>query len=232
MTTIVSRAYKDAATASAVVEALKTQGFPDRDISVFDAPAKDVQERMEAALIPDGTRAAYGEAIAGGKAVVAVRVEITPFGAARRAMSICDAHEPVAIEGADGNYYRASVPLQPGPEQSIYSDHRHIFYTPPAPGAPRTPRFSEMFGLPMLSSRKPREGTVYSGRKHFMEFSGLLSGRKPREGTVMPSGSFMSRRFWPQPLLSERKRDPKDVLLPHNTYVSKKFWPADLLSPR
>lgn len=232
MTTIVTRAYKDLDTAKAVVEALRAEGHPARDMDIFAKGDADLADKLAAAKVPASAVAAYVKAIEGGKPVVVARAEITPFGAAATAKRVLNSFNPVAVAGTDGDFYASTVPLT-GPAASIRADHGLIWTQPEEIAGKRGYRFSDNFGWKMLSDRKPAEGTIYSGRKHFTEgwFGGLLSSRKPAEGTIKTDHPHMSKSFWPAPLLSDRKPAPGLVMKDH-PHMSKSFWPAPLLSQR
>jgi hypothetical protein len=232
MTTIVTRAYKDLDTAKAVAEALRAEGHPARDMDMFAKGEADLAGKLAAAKVPADAVPAFVKAIEGGKPVVVARAEITPFGAAATAKRVLGSFNPVAVEGTDGDFYLSTVPLT-GPAASIRTDHGLIWTRPEEIAGKRGYRFSDNFGWKLLSDRKPREGTIHSGRKLFTEgwFGGLLSSRKPAEGTIKKDHPHMSKAFWPAPLLSERKPAEGTIMKDH-PHMSQRFWPGPLLSQR
>jgi hypothetical protein len=232
MTTIVTRAYKDLETAKAVVEALRAEGHPARDMNLFAKGEADLEAKLAAAKVPASAAAAYAKAVEGGKPVVVARAEITPFGAAATAKRVLNSFNPVAVAGADGDFYVSTVPMS-GPAASIRTDHGLIWTRPEEIAGKRGYRFSSNFGWKLLSDRKPAEGAIYKGRKHFTEgwFGGLLSTRKPAEGTIKKDHPHMSKSFWPSALLSDRKPAEGTIMKDH-PHMSQRFWPAPLLSQR
>ena len=229
MTTIVTRAYKDLDTAKAVVEALRAEGHPDRDMDLFAKGEADLAGKLAAAKVPANAVPAYVKAVEGGKPVVVARAEITPFGAAARAKSVANSFNPVAVPGTDGDFYAATVPIS-GPGANIRSDHGLIWTTREEIEGKRGYSFSANFGWKMLSERKPAEGIVYKGSKFFAMGSGHLSARKPAEGTIY-SGKKHFTEGWFGGLLSPRKPAPGLVMKDH-PHMSQRFWPAPLLSQR
>ena len=229
MTTIVARAYKDLDTAKAVAEKLRAEGHPDRDMDLFAKGEADLAAKLAAAKVPESAVPAYVKAIEGGKPVVVARAEITPFGAAARAKSVADSFNPVAVPGADGDFYASTVPMS-GPSATINADHGLIWTQPEEIAGKRNYRFSANFGWKMLSDRKPAEGVVYKGTKFFAAGSGHLSPRKPAEGTIY-TGKKHFTEGWFGGLLSDRK-PAEGLVKKDHPHMSKSFWPAPLLKDR
>jgi hypothetical protein len=229
MTTIVTRAYKDLDTAKAVAEALRAEGHPDRDMDLFAKGEKDLAEKLAAAKVPAEAVPAYVKAVEGGKPVVVARAEITPFGAAARAKKVADSFNPVAVEGASGDFYVSTVPIS-GPAANIKGDHGLIWTQPEEIAGKRGYFFSSNFGWKMLSDRKPAAGIIYSGTKFFAMGSGHLSTRKPAEGTVYKGRKHFTEG-WFGGLLSARK-PAEGLVKKDHPHMSKSFWPAPLLKDR
>ena len=229
MTTIITRAYKDLDTAKAVMDKLRAEGHPDRDMDLVAKGDGDLAAKLKAAKVPEGAVAAYAKAADGGKPVVVARAEITPFGAAARAKSVADSFNPVPVAGAEGDHYIATVPIA-GASASIRSDHGLIWTTKEEIEGRRGYFFSSNFGWRLLSERKPSESIVYKGTKFNAMGSGHLSERKPAEGTVY-KGTKHFTAGWFGGLLSNRKPAPGLVKTDH-PHMSTGFWPAPLLSKR
>lgn len=232
MTTIVTRAYKDLDTAKSVMAALRAENHPDRDMDLFQKGDADLAEKMAAAKVPTEAVPAFVKAAESGKPVVVARAEITPFGAAARARSVCNAFNPVSVQGTDGDFYLSTVPLQSGKATTagVPGSHDLVATTPESIRGMRGWTFSGAMGWSLLSDRRPRKDLVYSGGKYFSAgFMSLLSSRKPSEGTVYSGGKHFTSGYWP--LLSERK--PADgLVMKDHPHMSKRVWNAPLLSER
>lgn len=207
MTTIITRVYKDEAAAQGVAEALRTAGHPAGAISLIAKGQGDIEQQLASARVPAQAVAAYAKAVKGGKALVVARAEITPFGAARNARQVMDAHEPITIAGAVPEHIADGPAASNARAPSILADHRRFLSTDMDPGRKKPHRFfSDSLGFR------------------------LLSDRKPAEGTVMKGGAFMSQRFWSGPLLKKEPR--KSSVMPGAPYMSQSFWPAKLVTRR
>ncbi|MBK5927052.1 hypothetical protein [Rhodobaculum claviforme] len=229
MTTIVTRAYKDLDTAKSVVEALRAERHPDRDMDLFNKGDANLADKLAAAKVPAEAVPALVKAIEGGKPVVVARAEITPFGAAARAKNVLDAFNPVTVQGTDGDFYLSTVPLD-GTAETIDSTHGRFFTTVQDIRAKRNWSFSAMMGWKMKSDRRPAPHLVHRGRKLFTEgYMPLLSDRKPVEGAIYREKKLFSAGFYP--MLSDRK--PADgLVMKDHPFMSQRFWKAPLLSER
>ncbi|MGY6411962.1 MAG: hypothetical protein ACXIUV_13180 [Alkalilacustris sp.] len=229
MTTIVARAYKDLDTAKSVVEALRAENHPDRDMDMFKKGDAKLAEKLAEAKIPADAVDAFAKAIEGGKPVVVARAEITPFGAAARAKNVLNSFNPVSVQGTDGDFYLASVPLE-GTAATIDSAHGLIFTKPGDIAAKRGWMFSKNMGWDLLSKRRPNPQAIYRGTKFFTEgYFPLLSKRKPVEGVIYRGKKLFTEGYWP--MLSDRK--PADgLVMKDHPHMSQRFWKAPLLSER
>jgi hypothetical protein len=202
MTTIISRLYPDNRTATTIAGELRSAGFPAGQVHVVH-PGADMAALLSGAQVPDATAAAYAAAASAGNAVVVARAEITPLGAALRAMEIMDSHPSIHVAGADPNAYvrqsaRGDLYL------SILEDHPRWFSSDIRPGSGLGPGLiSRAFGMRMLSEHRTRRSVIEGGR-------------------------FMSRAFWPQKLLSAH-RDKRSAMS-GTRYMSRWFWPMALTS--
>ncbi len=229
MTTIVARAYKDLDTAKSVMEALRAENHPDRDMDLFKKGDAKLPEKLAEAKVPADAVDALAKAIEGGKPVVVARAEITPFGAAARAKNVLNSFNPVSVPGTDGDYYLASVPLE-GTGKTIDGSHGLIFTNPEDVKAKRGWLFSKNMGWSLLSPRRPSDQAIYRGRKLFSEgFYPLLSKRKPVEGTIYREKKLFTSGYWP--MLSDRK-PAEGLVMKDHPYMSQRFWKAPLLSER
>ncbi len=212
MTTIITRLYEEIEAARAAVAALRAAGHPGEnvDLIVREDPFRSglsVVERIAAARVDPSSAAIYAGHVEGGRPLVVVRAPVTPFGAARNAMYIVDQHGPMPVGGVDANRY---VREEPKRELflSVLSDHPRWFSSDMNPVNNRNRgTVSEAFGLPPLSPRRPRTSAMSGGGFMSKLFWPMpLLSRKPRGSSVIRGGGFMSRYFWPMPLVSRRSK--------------------------
>ena len=229
MTTIVARAYKDLDTAKSVMEALRAEKHPDRDMDLFNKGDAGLADKLAAAKVPPEAVPAFAKAAEGGKPVVVARAEITPFGAAARAKNVMNSFNPVSVQGTDGDFYLAAVPIS-GASATVDTAHDHVMTQPEAITAFRGWTLSGAMGWALRSDRRPSNQAVYRGTKHFASgFYPLISRRKPVEGTIYREKKLFTAGFWP--MLSERKPAEGAVMKDH-PFMSQKFWKQPLLSER
>ncbi|MEL6463408.1 MAG: hypothetical protein AAFQ58_00440 [Pseudomonadota bacterium] len=180
MTTVITRLYADDATAKRVTSDLETAGFPTETMDVF--PAGTSADTLMEARVDEASANAYADAMTGGMALMVVRAPVTPFGAARAAMSAADAVTSTRVPGTDENRHiseQMDRDLYIG--LSILKDH---------------PRF-------LSSDMNPRANANRDLVSRAMYWK-LLSDPKPR--TSAWSGThYMSKKILPFPLLKERK---------------------------
>lgn len=217
MTTVVSRLYDQVDTANRVADQLRAEGFPASTISILtsaDAAA------MAAARIPAPQAAAYAARMQAGQAVFVCRVELTPFGAARRAMDLADGAP--AILGAN-SYLRQKPQLERG-LNSVLPSHptvmtrddyvgsgwaefraSHLFGFVTVSRRPAAPdnlirsgnAMSRMFWPGKLISTKPRKHSVISGGRLFLSSARSTQSRRTRRG-IMTDHPRISEMFgWP-----------------------------------
>jgi hypothetical protein len=175
MTTIVTRLYKDMATAQGVASALTQAGHSASKIDVISRDgAGTVEARMLDARVPKGSVAAYAPGIAKGAALLVVRAPFAPIGTARHAIRLVNKTPAIDVGLADEDVY---IREQPRLELEGKILQGTVFYM-------SNPHRS----LP--------EG-------HIMGSNPILPSR-PRHSAI-PGGAYMSTKFWPMKLLSARK---------------------------
>lgn len=201
MTTIISRLYPDARTAATIAGDLKAAGFPSGVMDVVHA-GDGMAAALSDAGVPDASAAAYAAAAATGNAAVVVRAEVTPLGAALRAMEIVDSHPSIHVAGAEPNaYIRQSA--RDDLYLSVLTDHPRWFSSDIRPGSGLGPGLiSRAFGMRLLSAHR--------------------TGRSAMSGT-----RYMSKMFWPMKLVS---RKTSHSAMSGTRYMSRWFWPMDLVS--
>ncbi len=180
MTTVITRLYSDSQAASAVVADLTSKGFPDSTVDVLSAASEGdhLGQRMMDARIPKSSIPTYMDEMQGGASLLVVRAPFTPFGAAREAMKVVDAHPTLPSAVANNNVLVKDDP-NPALYSSVLSSHP-LFLTNRSEMSRNSGRISTGFGMRMLSRHKTGRSAISGGR-------------------------FMSRAFWPMPLLSAKK---------------------------
>lgn len=197
MTTIITRLYPDTATAEAVADALRAEKFRARDFDVVsDAGTHgSVAAHLAAAGVTADNAAAYAPRIEGGAVLVVVRADFNPVGAARLAQSIVDANDPMVIGLTNENVYlRKEMSADKKPNFHVLTDHPRFLSSDMGAGRPQRRLVSEMFGLPLLSSR-PRKPSAIAGGAH-MSYRLLpipLLSEHSRKRSVMPGGHLFTR---------------------------------------
>jgi hypothetical protein len=180
MTTVVSRLYDKVDTANRVADRLRAQGFPESTLSIITtADAKAIAK----ARVGEAATAAYAKTMKDGQALFVCRAPVTPFGAARVAMAAADSEAWIDTgRGACNEYIREEADLDI-----------------------RTPRVLK--GQPLMMTRDDYVGSGWAEWK-LSDVFGWPTRSRPRSGplSVMQGTRYMSRGFWPRPLLSNKPR--------------------------
>jgi hypothetical protein len=194
--------FQDEASARKAVRKLGSLGVPVRDCHVISAEGDiDVAKALHAAGVHDSAKAAYGEAVSNGHAVLAVRATYKPLMATRIVRDTLATFDTVDMGGVTSEH---RVPDGPEPAApSVLKDHPLFFTVRRNKIAHGGAPVSHSFGIPLLS--KPKE-------RH----------------SAMKGGGFMSRGFWPMPLLSTKER--KTSVMSGGGFMSRGFWPMPLVS--
>ncbi len=193
MTTIVTRLYRDMATAEALAAAMAGVGIPAGDIEVI-AGAENAAARMEAARVNPASAALYAQHMESGAALVVVRAGFQPIGAAATAIKMMDSRQPMNAGVANENEYIRTEPkrdLFVG--LSVMMDHPLMF------GKDKGRRrglISTAFNIPLLSKRKNRN-SVFPGGRHFTTWMSPLLSQKRGTLSTLDGGGQMTRRFFP-----------------------------------
>ena len=180
MTTVVSRLYDKVDTANRVADKLRAQGFPESTITLVTSADADA---IAAARVSEGASSAYARKMAEGQVVLVCRAPVTPFGAARIAMAVADSEAWIdAGRGACNEYIREVADLS-AKTPSVLTNH------------------------PLMMTRDDYVGSGWAG----WTLSGVfmwptVSRRRDYKLSVMTGTRYMSRGFWPRPLLSNKPR--------------------------
>ncbi|WP_299042803.1 hypothetical protein [uncultured Tateyamaria sp.] len=180
MTTVITRLYADDATAKRITSTLQSKGFPEDTMDVF--PAGTSAETLMEARVDEASANAFAGALSGDMALMVVRAPVTPFGAARAAMTAADSVTSTRVPGTEENRHiseQMDRDLFIG--LSVMTHH---------------PRF-------LSSDMNPRANAnrdLVSRALHWK----LLSDPKPRN-SAWSGTTFMSQKILPFPLLKSRK---------------------------
>jgi hypothetical protein len=175
MTTIITRLYKDLATAQAVAGELISAGH---DSATVDVIARDgagtAEGRMAEARVPKASAAAYAGDIAKGGALLVVRAPFAPMGTARHAMRVVNRTPAIDVGLADEDVY---IREQPKLEKSGKVLHGTVFYMS---NPNRALTHGHIFGKNPILPAKERTSAIRGG-------------------------AYMSTKFWPGKLISAPK---------------------------
>lgn len=205
MTTIISRLYKDQATAKKVVKELTSRGFPTNNVDLITG-GDDAEERIAAAHVSAASAKAYASKMKGNNAVLVANAPVTPFGLAKTVIGIFDS-QPSINAGVENENVYLSVTGAGRTSGSILAHHPRFFTQAPNEQTRNHGRVSDTFGIRLLSTEQRRSSVMPDGPRMSSNFwpGPLLSSRK-RENSVIEGGPRMSTNFWPMPLLTSAKR--------------------------
>lgn len=175
MTTIITRLYKDLATAQGVAASLISAGH---DVGTIDVISRDgegtAEARMKEARVPKASAAAYAGGVDKGAALLVVRAPFAPMGTARHAMRLVNRTPAIDVGLKDEDVY---IREQPKLEATGNVLSGTVFYM-----------------------SNPHRSLTHG---HIMGSNPLLAS-KPRNSAIA-GGAQMSTKFWPGRLLSAPK---------------------------
>jgi hypothetical protein len=175
MTTIITRLYKDLATAQGVASALTSAGHDAGTIDVISRDgAGEAEARMIEARVPRASAAAYAAGVAKGGALLVVRAPFAPMGTARHAIRVVNKTPAISVGLADEDVY---IREQPTIEIDGKVLQGTVFYM-----------------------SNPHRNFSHG---HILGSNPILPA-KPRSSAIR-GGAHMSTKFWPGKLLSARK---------------------------
>ncbi len=196
MITVITRLYRDEASARGVVGRLYRTGFPKNAITLVSKSDGDVEGRIARALVPEHVAEALAAKVEDGNSAVIVRATYKPLNAVRIANETFETSGAVS-SGLEAESFRVKAPKDHAP--SILKDHpRFLTLDGSVRGGPT---LSEQLGLRRLSPHRRRDSVINGGRLFFGD--GVLRGRQAKAS--LKTGKFMSKAFWPMPLLSKKK---------------------------
>lgn len=202
MITVITRLYGDTKSARGVRERLYRVGFPRHSMALISADTddteSDIQRKLARALVPEEASKAYVSRVLEGASLVVVRATYKPLNAVRVA------EETFATSGAlptnlPVEKFRIRPPADHAPR--IKKEHPRYFTRPPDGDIVGGP-LAGQFGFRTLSAQQRRDSVVRKPRRIFGD--GIM---RTRSGTSVISGSFfLSKYFWPAPLISRAVR--------------------------
>ncbi len=202
MTTVITRLYAEKGAAQSAASKLQEKGLPRRAVQVISASGGgDLQARMVKAMVDQKAATIYGKKLKGDAALLVVRATYKPLGAAVITRETLAKTDTVDVGKINDDYW---MPDGPQRDLSILEDHPRFFTRLPTSANQRGGLVTPQFGMKLLSKRKDRKSAISGGR-------------------------FMSRMFWPTPLL-KRNRKARSVMR-NSKPMSTKFWPMPFLSP-
>ena len=198
MTTVITRLYGDEQSAKGVRERLYREGFPRHMLSLVTPGDRDVHAKIERALVPAEAAATYAARVSEGASLVVARATYKPLNAVRVANEVFETSGAMA-SGLDEDMFKVPTPIDKSP--SIIKDHPRFFTMPPNRDHVGGP-LSDQFGFRLVSAQKRRDSVLHDGKLFFGD--GIMRNRK--SNSVFRNGGFMSKYFWPMPMLSRKRR--------------------------
>jgi hypothetical protein len=163
----------------------------------------DDATRLEKALVHPDAVAAYEKAMQTGQAVVVVRTTYRPLGAAKLTREVLDQRGGLETAGITEDHFVTGTGARA--RSSILQDHP-LLMTSPYEMQVRGP-VTESVGMAMLSPSRTKRSAMSGGRFMSRAFWPMpLISRKQRKSSVISGGRHMSKIFWPRPFLSSKAR--------------------------
>ncbi|MEM7470090.1 MAG: hypothetical protein AAF340_01975 [Pseudomonadota bacterium] len=181
---------------------LNLRGFPKSERQII-AHGDKVETALTRAKVHSSAVAPYASLIAKGHAVLVVRANYKPLGAARIAREILAKFDTVDAGAATQEY---TTSWEPERAPSVMKDHP-LFLTLPGMATPGL--ISKSFGMRLTKPHKSKRTLTTHGKPMSRMFWPMkLISTKERSSSVISGGRQMSKMFWPQRLLStgERKK--------------------------
>lgn len=207
MTQVISRLFESETLASGVAERLRFEGLPVRVIRVVSAKPNETANQLAARLgsynVASDAAKAYAKLIKAGNAAVVVHAGYKPLGAAKITRNTLARNASVDAGKVTEEVF---VKDKTGRATSIMDSHPHFLTT-------RVHNRRLTSGGPVSSGVCPK----------------LIMTHRPRTSAIS-GGRFMSRFFWPMPLLKKRRNARSAIR--GGKHMSRMFWPQKLLSTK
>lgn len=214
MTTIITRLYGDKRKASRVVSALKSENYLDRDIDVItgkddpdDPEHAALRAEMKKAGVYANAAATYAEKVAEGNALLVLRA---PFGRAKGALPIIDAHNSIDAGVKYTEVYagaRESVKVKRDQYLPILLNDQTMMSGDVLPGLVKTSTpFSSAFGIPVLMESKGKAKLLTDNPTPFSSLFGMtLLTRGGPSAKLMTDNPTPFSSLFGLPLLTGRR---------------------------
>jgi hypothetical protein len=205
MTTVITRLYDEEETASATARRLNREGFPRHALQVITAKGlsrEEIEDRMRRARVHDSAVTTYADHVAKGDALLVVRATYKPLGAARITRDITAGTKVKNVGSVVDDHY---LPDGPDHAPSVLKDHPRFLSLDLEPGEYKGGPVSVEVGIPLLTR-----------------------GHRSRPLHVFRGGAYMSRWFWPIPLVTRRRK--ANSAISGGRHVSRLFWPMPLIT--
>ncbi len=212
-TTVITRLFANKKGAQAVADRLWFERFPRDAVEVIAAKdgedADSVKSRMLRGRVQDSAVQAYADGVMGGNALLIVRATYKPLQAPQIARGMLAQAETLDV-GASPEEYKFKEPIKQGSATRVLTTHPRILTLPPEDDGVRrgTVTGPDGWGIPLVIKKKDRGSVIKGGRFMSRAFWPMpLLSRKPRKAdSAMRGGGYMSRIFWPMPLVTNNKR--------------------------
>jgi hypothetical protein len=218
MTTVISRLYADPQSARGIMERLYRQGFPRHAMSAIHPGDGDLRARIERALVPADAAETYANRVREGATLVVVRADYRPLNAVRLANETFETSGAIR-SGLGEESFRVQTPPDHAP--SILKDHPRFFTMPPSDDHIGGP-LSDQFGFRLLSSNRRRDSVLPDGKRFFGD--GIIRNRKAN--SAFHGGGFMSKYFWPMPLITRKRRSNSVIRGGGHPFSRLLGWPT------
>ena len=203
MTKIITRYFERADQAMAARDALVFEQKVAPQIVRTFTDAEGLADKLTALQVTPSAAQAYQERLAKGGAVMLVEAGCRPLGVARMTREAAVANGAVALDGVvdevevkDPTYGRRGL--------SVLQSHPRFMSGVERSSRARGNHHMADWPIPLLSKRKPYDGTLFYRHAHMANWPfGLLSQRKPYTKSIF--GRHQRMASFPIKLISQRK---------------------------
>jgi hypothetical protein len=200
MTTVFTRLFASEKSTAPLISRMQRAGIPTHAIRVLSGSDEGIADKLKNAGVKAKTVAAYGEKLTDDTVVLLVATTYKPLGVARIVRDMLDRAETVDV----GNCAEENrIATRPDAAPSILKGH---------------PRFATI--LSEVTDRGPIT----------RELGFRMLARKKTKRSAISGGRFMSRMFWPMPLI--KKNRTANSAISGGRQMSKAFWPMPLISKK
>lgn len=201
MTKVITRLFAKESTARIVSDRLGRAGFPRNIVKTFSAAGGADAAALIRADVDPATAEAYAARMAGGAVVLMVRARNKPLAAARIARDIL--RDSATVDMGDLPEEVAVID-PPDHAPGVMKDHPLMLTARPDPDRPAIGTMSSRIGFPEVIDIGPANSAIPGGKLMTAGIMPLLSTRA--RGRSVLRDRYMSRAFWPMPLLSRKPR--------------------------